>query len=204
MASRHCAESYEAAGTRKWCWWGLTRSRSASVLRSRGDVISEGSAWIILCLFFSLAPSLLFVVSFSFLCVFGFAFGSSREAKTSILHLFLFWFRFPLFFFYARVRVSLDSSVRRLMEESSLFLHLASFPRLVSARIRAKFRFVTIETLDTGRRGRMSSHKYQLTSKISKVDLRSKIPIYIYLYLFKKSVLFYIVANKTLTLCKNI
>lgn len=146
MAKRRCAESYEAAGTRESCWLvGVDTVKVSFSSKVAGGMSSQkGAPLNNTSVSFSRTLLPFPVVSFPFLCVFGFAFGSSRKARTSVvLRLPLSSAFVVLFFpFYARVRVSLDSSVcRALMEEPSLFLHLASFSLLTDARMHVKFRF---------------------------------------------------------------
>lgn len=134
---RCCArgESRGAAGTREASWWGLTRSRSATVLRSRGDVISEGSAWICsLSLFLSHAPSspTLSPSSSTYTYpprfVHGLAFGPSRKARTRERSPF-FSFRLSLssfsLLFFSRMCVRLDSSIRRLTWKKHLYFFIS-------------------------------------------------------------------------------
>lgn len=128
---------------RELLWWGLTRSRSVSVLRSQGDVISEGSACIMLRPFFSHAP--FFPSSLLFFCVFGFTFGSSHKARTSSPSSSFLGFRFSFFPSYASCACQLGL-VRppRLMEE--FFISSSRELSSPGRRIRMKFHFTTVET----------------------------------------------------------
>lgn len=131
-----------------------------------------------------LASSVLSIVSLSIslvfvLCFRRFAFGSSRkESRTSILSLSLSLSSGFVFLFSFYVRACQHGLVRppTLMEEPSLFLHLVSFPRLVETRIRAKFRFATVET----GRGIFIHTLTNETSKISKVNLYAKISLCVF------------------------
>lgn len=87
MAKRRCAESYEAAGTRESCWLvGVDTVKVSFSSKVAGGMSSQkGAPLSNTSVSFSRTLLPFPVVSFPFLCVFGFAFGSSRKARTSVV-----------------------------------------------------------------------------------------------------------------------